>query len=235
MPPADAVIFDLDGVLLDSEQLWDEARRTIANEHGGRWTAQATRDMQGMSAPEWSRYLVESLGVQLNPQRVAKLVVERLQDAYRRHLPLLPGALQTVRCLAREWPLGLASSANAEVIELSLDLSGLRSQFSAWLSSEEVGAGKPAPDVYLEAARRLGAAPRRCVAVEDSSNGLRSAAAAGMAVVAVPNRAYPPTPDALALAAVAVEGVGELTPELVRLAASRHQAGRGGQQAAGEG
>ncbi len=176
-----AVIFDLDGVLVDSEGAWNDARQEVARAHGGRWPEDAQRAMMGMSSTEWSRYMHDELDVQLAPEEISDLVVARLADRYRRRLPLLPGAREVVTGLASRWPLALASSANRSVIELVLDLAGIRSYFAATVSSEEVTRGKPAPDVYLEAARRLEVAPRGCVAIEDSSNGLRSAAAAGMA------------------------------------------------------
>ena len=213
-----AVVFDLDGVLIDSEERWDAARRAVVAEHGGAWRPGATRSMMGMSAPEWSRYLRDELGVGLGADQIVSEVLERLAAEYERELPLLPGAVDAVRRLAGRWPLGLASSANKEIIELVLDRAGLGDAFAAYVSSEEVARGKPAPDVYLEAARRLGVDARSCVAVEDSSNGLRSAAAAGMAVIAVPNHAFPPDPDALALATITVGGVGEIDAATVERA-----------------
>ena len=213
-----AVVFDLDGVLIDSEERWDAARRAVVAEHGGAWKPDATRSMMGMSAPEWSRYLRDELGVGLGPDQIVSEVLERLAAEYERELPLLPGAVDAVRRLAGRWPLGLASSANKEIIELVLDRAGLADAFAAYVSSEEVARGKPAPDVYLEAARRLGVDARSCVAVEDSSNGLRSAAAAGMAVIAVPNHAFPPDPEALALATITVGGVGEIDAATVERA-----------------
>lgn len=179
-------------------------------EHGGRWRADAQRTMMGMSSSEWAAYMHESLGVDLEPARISDLVVSRLAELYRERLPLIPGAREAVRELAASWPLALASSANRPIIELVLELSGLLESFAATVSSEEVPRGKPAPDVYLEAARRLGVAPARCAAVEDSSNGLRSAAAAGLVVFAVPNRDFPPSADALALAAAVVGSIGQL-------------------------
>jgi HAD superfamily hydrolase (TIGR01509 family) len=208
-----AVVFDLDGVLVDSEERWDAAREGLVRERGGEWTERATRDMMGMSAPEWSAYLRDSLGVPMDAEEINREVVARMLAGYRASLPLLPGAGEAVRALAERWPLGLASSANRDVIEAVLEETGW--PFEVVVSSEEVARGKPAPDVYLEAARRLGVEPGRCAAVEDSSNGLRSAAAAGMAVVAVPNRAFPPDEDALALAAVSVPTAGDITPALI--------------------
>jgi len=171
--------------------------------------------MMGMSSPEWSAYMHDELAVPYEPERINELVVERMAAGYAEELPLLPGAIDAVETLAARWPLGLASSSNREIINAFLDLSGLRDRFRVTTSSEEVGRGKPSPDVYLEVAARLGADAARCVAVEDSSNGLRAAAAAGMAVIAVPNPHYPPAPDALALAAATVMTPGEVTPALV--------------------
>jgi HAD superfamily hydrolase (TIGR01509 family) len=210
-----AVVFDLDGVLIDSERLWDQARREVTAQHNGCWSPEATTAMQGMSSTEWSRYLRDSLGVQLSPEAISDLVVANLLDQYERGLPLLPGAIETVRRIGRRWPLGLASSANREVIDKVLALAGLKDAFAATVSSEEVPRGKPAPDVYLEAARRLGQPPRACAAVEDSANGIRSALAAGMRVVAIPNREYPPPAAVLADANLAVASLSDLIPTLL--------------------
>ena len=215
-----AVVFDMDGVLIDSEHVWDGVREALAHERGGRWHPGAQRDMMGMSSPEWSAYMHDELGVPLDPQAINDEVVERIEARYRQGLPLLPGAVEAVRGLAGRWPLGLASSSNREIIDLVLREAGLVAEFAVTLSSEEVDRGKPAPDVYLEAARRLGARPARCVAVEDSGNGMRSAAAAEMTVIALPNPHYPPDPEALALAATTLDSLHRLTPALIeRLAA----------------
>jgi len=208
-------VFDLDGVLLDSEQVWDAARRRYVEESGGRWVEEATPTMMGMSSPEWSAYLRDRLGVRRDPEDINADVVALVLDAYREHLPLLPGAVAAVERLALRWPLGLASSSNRPLIDAVLADSGLDRHFAVTVSSEEVARGKPAPDVYLAAVARLGAEPARCTAVEDSSNGLRAAAAAGLRVVAVPNPHYPPAPDALALADAVARDLGALTPALV--------------------
>jgi HAD superfamily hydrolase (TIGR01509 family) len=211
----EAVIFDLDGVLIDSEAVWNGARRALTLERGGRWGAGAPRAMMGMSSIEWSRYMHDELGVDLSPQEISALVVARLEELYRREVPLLPGAREAVTRLAGEWPLGLASSANRPIIDLVLERAELAPFFAATVSSEEVARGKPAPDVYLEAARRLGVPPQRCAAVEDSTNGLRSAAGAGTAVIAVPNREFPPSEEALSLASVVIASLSELDAERV--------------------
>jgi HAD superfamily hydrolase (TIGR01509 family) len=176
--------------------------------------------MMGMSSTEWSTYMHDELGVALSPEQISETVVSRLEALYRKRLPLLPGARETVIGLERSWPLGLASSANRPLIDLVLELAELEGRFTATVSSEEVPRGKPAPDVYLEAARRIGVEAKQCAAVEDSSNGIRSAAAAEMTVIAIPNRDYPPTPDALSLADDVLESLVQLTPERVeRIAA----------------
>ncbi|MGB2952945.1 MAG: HAD family phosphatase [Gaiellaceae bacterium] len=211
----EAVVFDLDGVLLDTEQVWDEVREELTRERGGHWHAAAQRDMMGMSSPEWSRYMHERLGVPDPPEEISAEVVRRLEQRYRKRLPLIPGAREAVKRLGARWPLGLASSSNRELIDLALELMGVDSLFSATVSSEEVERGKPAPDVYLEAARRLGVEPTASAAIEDSHNGIRSANAAGMRVVAIPNTHFPPDPEALALADVVLGSLDELTPETV--------------------
>jgi HAD superfamily hydrolase (TIGR01509 family) len=210
-----AVVLDLDGVLIDSEQLWDDVRRGQAAEADRPWPAEATSDMQGMSTPEWSAYLVERVGVPGPPGRVAAEVVARMADRYRQGVPLLPGADGAVRGLADRWPLAVASSSPPALIREVLDRAGFLDRFQVLVSSEEVDSGKPFPDVYLAAAARLHVPPRHCLAVEDSANGLRAGAAAGMTVIAVPNPHYPPPEDALALAAAVVDAAGDLTPELV--------------------
>jgi HAD superfamily hydrolase (TIGR01509 family) len=210
-----AVVFDLDGVLIDSESVWGEIRHRFTEETGGRWHEGALRDMMGMSSLEWSRYMHDELGVPLPPEEISTQVADRVADLYRERLPLLPGAVEAVRLLAEHWPLAVASSANRPLIDLVIELAGIADAFKATVSSEEVERGKPAPDVYLEAARRLEVDPGSCAAVEDSTNGIRSAHAAGMAVIAIPNSDFPPDPDALSLASVALDSVGQLTPEVV--------------------
>jgi HAD superfamily hydrolase (TIGR01509 family) len=211
----DAVVFDLDGLLIDSEQVWDAAREQLTRERGGRWHDQAQRDMMGMSSNEWSRYMHDELGLPEPPEEINDEVVRRMIELYRERLPLLPGAHEAVARLAARWPLGLASSSNPPIIELVLELAGLKQDFRVTVSSEEVGRGKPAPDVYLEAAKRLGVPPDSCAAIEDSHNGIRSAHEAGMCVVAIPNQTFPPDQEALALADCTLESLAELTVEAV--------------------
>jgi HAD superfamily hydrolase (TIGR01509 family) len=219
----DAVVFDLDGLLLDTEQVWDEVREALTRERGGRWHDRAQADMMGMSSTEWSRYMHDELGLAEPPEELNRLVVKRMQERYADRLPLIDGAVDAVRRLAERWPLGLASSSNRPLIDLALREMGVADLFSATVSSEEVERGKPAPDVYLEAARRLGVRPQDVAAVEDSGNGIRAARAAGMTVIAIPNAHFPPPPDALAEAEVVLDSLAELSPDAVESASSRRE------------
>ncbi|MGH3132103.1 MAG: HAD family hydrolase [Gaiellaceae bacterium] len=211
----EAVVFDLDGVLLDSEQVWDDVREQLVRERGGRWHDGAQADMMGMSSGEWSRYLHERLGLAEPPEELNAEVVRRLLERYRKRLPLIDGALEAVERLAARWPLGLASSSNREVIDSFVDQTGLGETFAVTVSSEEVGRGKPAPDVFLEAVRRLGAAPDSCAAIEDSRSGILAASAAGLRVVAIPNEHFPPGAEVLQAADVVLGSIDELTAEVV--------------------
>jgi HAD superfamily hydrolase (TIGR01509 family) len=209
----EAVVFDMDGVIVDSEQVWDEVRERYTRESGGSYLATATRDMMGMSAPEWSRYMSETLGVPGTPEEINDAVVVRMLERYGEAPPLIPGAVEVVRRVGGRWPVAIASSSNPELIEVVLRVAGLDTLIEVAVSSQEVARGKPAPDVYLEAARRLDVDAARCAAVEDSHNGIRSAHAAGMRVVAVPNPHFPPDPEALALADVSIASIAELQLE----------------------
>jgi HAD superfamily hydrolase (TIGR01509 family) len=211
----EAVVFDVDGVLIDSEPVWERVRREFVADHGGRWPQDAQDRMMGMSTAEWSAYISEDFGLRLPAPRVAELVIAAMAAEYQAHLPLLPGAVDAVRALSARWPLAVASSAPKSLIDAVLDVSGLRPAFAAAVSSEEVPRGKPAPDVYLEAAARLGVPPAACAAVEDSTNGLLSAAAAGLAVIAVPRPEYPPAAEALDQARLVLDSLTELTKDTV--------------------
>jgi HAD superfamily hydrolase (TIGR01509 family) len=214
-----AVAFDMDGVLIDSEPVWAAAREQFARESGGRWEPDTQERMMGMSSPEWSRFMHEELGVPIAPAEISASVVERLASRYREHVPLLPHAREAVERLAERWPLAVASSSNRPLLDLVLELAGLSHLFRVTVSSEEVPRGKPAPDVYLEAARRLGVEPASCAAIEDSTNGILAAAAAGMPVIAIPRPDYPPSAEARARAAVVLSSLAELTPRVVEQAA----------------
>jgi HAD superfamily hydrolase (TIGR01509 family) len=207
------VIFDLDGVLVDSEQVWDQSRKDVVAEHGGTWKESATTDMLGMSSREWPVYLIDELHVPLSVEAINEAVVKAMLTEYARHLPLLPGAREAVERLAQTHTLGLASSSNRPVIDLVLDEMGVSRLFKATVSSEEVARGKPAPDVYQEALKRLGAATG--TAIEDSDAGLRSAHAAGLRVIAIPNPHFPPSDEALALADLRFDRLDEVTADVL--------------------
>ena len=213
---AGAVVFDMDGVLVDSEHVWDEVREGLARERGGRWHPGAQRDMMGMSSPEWSRYMHETIGLAEPPDEINRIVVERMLERYAAGPPWTSGALDAVRRLAGAYTLGLASSSNRELIDVVLAAGGIAGLFRATVSSEEVPRGKPAPDVYLEAARRLGVDASACVAIEDSHNGIRSAKAAGMGCIAIPNERFPPG-GAEDEADLVLPSIRELTVDAVRL------------------
>jgi HAD superfamily hydrolase (TIGR01509 family) len=206
----EAVVFDLDGVILRTEEVWDEVREELARERGGRYDERAQRAMMGMSSREWSRFMHEELGVPDPPEEISAEVVRRMIARYRERLPLIPGAREAVERLASRWPLAVASSSNRELIDAALELSGLAPFFRVTVSSEEVARGKPAPDVYLEAARQLEVEAERCAAVEDSQNGIRSARAAGMRVIAIPNPTFPPDEETLQQADVVLRSIEEL-------------------------
>jgi HAD superfamily hydrolase (TIGR01509 family) len=213
-----AVVFDLDGVIVQTEEVWDAVREGLVRERRGRWSERAQVDMMGMSSPEWSRYMHEALGLPESPREISAEVVARMANRYRAELPVIPGSVAAVERLAARWPLALASSSNRELIDLVLELTGLTDRFVATVSSEEVARGKPAPDVYLEAVRRLGAVPGAAAAIEDSRSGILAARAAGMRVVAIPNRSFPPDSETLAEADVVLQSIDGLGPEVVAAA-----------------
>ena len=215
-----AVVVDLDGVLIDSEPVWEAVRREFVLARGGRWPAGAHARIMGMSTRKWSSYVSRELGVGLSPEAVAAAVIKGIRERYARQLPLIEGAVEAVRRLAAVWPLGLAFSSPRELIDVVLDRAGLRPFFTVVLSTEEVPRGKPAPDIYLQAAFRLAVDPTRSVAIEDSTNGIRAAVAAGLRVIAIPRPEYPPGKDALAAASRVLRSLNDLTPQMVKIVPS---------------
>lgn len=219
---AGAVVFDLDGTLTDTEAIWDVVRRNLAASEGLAWPEGSTQAMMGMSTQEWSSHLVEVVGLSGTPQQAAQRTIDGMLAAYRSGVELLPGALEVIRRLGAVWQLGLASSSPRVLIEAGIESMGTTGAFAVTLSTEELGAGKPAPDVYLEAARRLGVEPRFAVAIEDAPNGIRSAHAAGLSVIAVPPHFHPPSAEVLQLADVVVDSLADITVELVEALIERH-------------
>lgn len=217
------VIFDLDGVLLDTEEVWNAVRREFALAHGGRWDEHDQPAVMGANSLQWAAYMREASGIPLTDQEIYDGIITGLKEWYARDLPVIPGAPEVVRELAARYRLGVASSSPRELIEYALELARLKECFQAIVSSDEVPVGKPAPDVYLEVCARLGSEPGRAAAVEDSANGIYAAAAAGLAVIAVPNPVYPPPADALRLASVTLRSLSELSPQVIEsLRAERH-------------
>jgi HAD superfamily hydrolase (TIGR01509 family) len=212
----EAVVFDLDGVIVQSEELWDAARRELAAEHGIDWPDGATDAMMGMSSKEWSRYVHDEVGVPDPPEEINRKVLAWVEKRYREELPWIPGAREAVRRMAARWPLGLATSSNREIVDIVIEEGGFADLIGVTVSSEEVERGKPAPDVYLEVTRRMCVDPGRTAAVEDSTNGLLSAAAAGMRVIAIPNDAHPPADRGLEVAHVVLDSIEDLEPGVVQ-------------------
>lgn len=215
-PAKRAVVFDLDGVLVMSEHLWEEAWRSYSGQFGYTWTAEDTRQCQGMSVAEWAAYV--AVRSTRDPGDAARNVIDRVSQSYQAgRVKLVDGAEPLVAAVASRVSVGLASSAPREIIDTVMQTMGIGHHFSATVSSAEVPHGKPSPDVYCEAIRRLGADPSRSLAVEDSSNGVRAAAAAGLRVIAVPHEQYPLAPDAVALADSVHESLADVKDELVRI------------------
>lgn len=216
--PVKAVIFDMDGIIVESEHLWDQAREELVKETGGRWGANAQTAMMGMASHEWSVYVRDELEVPLSAEEISTRVVGRLEALYREDLPLIDGAAEAVRAAAEHWPVAIASSSNRELIDLIAELAGIDDALTTTVSSEEAGRGKPAPDVFLRAAELLDTDPADCVVIEDSANGIRAAVAAEMPVIAVPNRDFPPPEEILDIATLVVDRVAEVTPATIEKA-----------------
>ena len=211
----EAIIFDLDGIIIESEQVWERVRRNFTESHGGHWREDSSRHMMGLSTREWAHYLTADLGVRMSGDEAADQVILEMKAEYDRNLPLMPGAAAAVRELSVRWPLAVASGSPLSLIDAVLEGASIRDAFQLLVSCDDVAAGKPAPDVYLEAARQLNVSVERCVVVEDSSNGIKSAATAGASIIAIPNRMYPPDETVLGLARVVLADIKRLTPRAV--------------------
>jgi HAD superfamily hydrolase (TIGR01509 family) len=206
----EAVAFDLDGTLIESERRWEAARRKVTESAGGRWRDDAQPSMMGLSTPEWIAYMQRELGVKLSADEIRHQVLEQIKGSYREGLPLIDGAEEAVRRLAARWPLAVASSSPRELIELVIELAGWEDAFELVVSSEEVARGKPAPDVYLWACELLRSEPPRTPAIEDSGAGVRAAVAAGMPVVLIPGTEFPPDQGVLEEADLVLDSIKAL-------------------------
>lgn len=223
MAQVQAVVFDMDGVLIDSEDVWKAVRVQFAARLGRVWTDEDQFSTMGRSTAGWARIMVDRLSLRehgLDEAAVASLVIDGLRERYRRHLPQREGAAAAVRRLAAHYPLALATGSPGPVGDFVLEAMGLDALFPVRAYGDEVPNGKPAPDVYLLALQRLGVKPPNAVGIEDSGNGLRSLHAAGMGVIAAPHPAYPLKPDVAALAAVQVAHLDELDAAAVERAAA---------------
>ena len=210
-----AVVFDMDGVLVDSEPLWMRARKDLVAVAGGRWRAEAETAMMGISSDRWSAYMRDRLDMQSHTaEQIRAEVIGRMIDLYREHVPLLPGARAAVEAMASRWPLAVASGSDRVLLDTVLASTGLGQHFVATVAGDEVTEGKPEPMIYEEVCRRLDADPEHCVAIEDSGAGIVSALAAGTKVVAVPRPGFQPQPEILARATVVL-------PDLTVLDADR--------------
>lgn len=213
--PFTAVVFDLDGVLVETEPLWDQVRRAVARDHECPWPATATTDMMGMSTLEWAQYLHDAVGIPGSREAIADEVIDALEDRYRMHLPVLAGAVETVHAMASSHLVGLASSSPRRLIDAVIDRLNLTQAFEATVSTEEVAAGKPAPDGYLRACELLGVDPVTAVGVEDSTNGCKAVRNAGMTLIAVPPKFHRPDDEVLDTAAAVLGTLAELTDALL--------------------
>jgi HAD superfamily hydrolase (TIGR01509 family) len=188
----EAVIFDLDGLLVDSEPVWDRARKAMADEVGRAWTHDDHKAVMGVSTQEWAAYMITRLGLTLTPEEVQDQIIARMIELYRRDIPYLPGAVAAVQLAASRGLTALASGSHRALIDTVTADAAMRGRFQVIVAADEVGAGKPSPDVYLAAAERLGVKPERCVCLEDSGNGILAGVRAGMKVIAVPDPRFAP-------------------------------------------
>ena len=209
-----AVIFDLDGTLVDAEVWWNEVREAWAADHDRDWTAADQAAVMGANSAGWGRIMRDRLDLDLPVPEIVDAIVGRVVERYAvRGAPVIDGAGELVRRLAAEgMPLAVASSAHRAVIDAALGALGIDQLFQVVLTSDQVAHGKPAPDVYLLAARELGVDPVDCLVVEDSLNGVLAGRAAGMTVVLVPNEAVPPAPGAREAASLVLERLTDLDP-----------------------
>jgi HAD superfamily hydrolase (TIGR01509 family) len=216
-PAGACVVFDMDGVIVDSEPLWVRARKDLVRDAGGRWLPEAETAMMGISSDRWSVYMRDRLGLEaMTPAQIRTEVIGRMVALYGAEVPLLPGAREAIEATARCWRIGVASGSDRVLLDTVLSATGLRDRFAATVAGEEVAVGKPAPLIYQEVCRRLGADPRRCLAIEDSGSGIESALAAGMSVIAVPRPGFEPADEVLARATAVLPDLTRLSADLVR-------------------
>jgi HAD superfamily hydrolase (TIGR01509 family) len=214
--PIQAVLFDMDGVLVDSEEYWWQSRVAFAQERGLTWTMDDQRKCMGSATIEWGRLMHERLAPEMTVQAIMDDVIARVIARLRARLPVLPGAVEAVRQAAGAYRVALVSGSPTAVIDCVMDLTGLEQSFETIVYGDTIPRGKPAPDIYLEAAARLGVPPAQCVGIEDSANGLKALKAAGMHAIAVPSPGFPLAEPILALADHVLPSLEAFSLELVR-------------------
>lgn len=209
----EAIIFDMDGLLIDSEPCWDEARRIMAATAGVAWNKDDHKAVMGVSTNEWVEYMIKRLALDMPAAEVEETIIATMRDLYNERIPFLPGAEQAVTLAAKSYPLGLASGSPQRLIDTVTGSPSLRDKFRVILSGDQFLHGKPAPDIYLAAARALGVKPEHCVCLEDSGNGILAGANAGMKVIAVPDKRFMPSKEKLKRADVILGSLTEFSHE----------------------
>jgi HAD superfamily hydrolase (TIGR01509 family) len=214
-PAEPCVVFDMDGVIVDSEPLWVRARKELVRQANGHWIPEAETAMMGISSDEWSAYMRDHLALSMTAEQIREDVIRRMVELYRNGVPLITGAREAIEAIGRRWRVGVASGSDRVLLDTVLTSSGLAGHFAATVSGEDVDEGKPSPQIYQEACRRLGANPRACVAIEDSGSGIASALAAGMKVIAVPRPGFVPDGEILGRATAVLPDLTDLNPDVV--------------------
>ena len=214
--PIEAIIYDMDGVLVDSEVYWDKSRVEFASDRGKVWSDDFQRLAMGRSTVGWATVMQEQLGLDETIDDIIAEMKARVIAHYEERMPTRPGALESVALMQRHFRVGLASGSPTEIIKAVLSITGLDQIFEVMIYGDEVARGKPAPDIYLEALKVLGVSPANSLGIEDSANGLRSLKAAGMFAVAAPSPGYPLPDDVLALADAHITTLEAFSPDLVR-------------------
>jgi len=213
--PIKAVIFDMDGVLVDSEVYWLKSREEFARDLGKVWTDADQRMAMGRSTIEWAHVMKERLALGWSLERIMDDVMARVMAHFEERLPTRPGAIEAVHLAASQYRVALASGSPTKIIQHVMQLTGLDQIFEFMVYGDDIPNGKPAPDIYIEAMRLLGVSPAESVGIEDSGNGLRSLKAAGMHIIAAPSPAFPLSDELLQLADVKIDSLEAFSLELL--------------------
>lgn len=209
----EAIIFDMDGLLIDSEPCWDEARRIMANEVGVDWNKDDHKAVMGVSTHEWVSYMKKRLSLEIEDKELEERIISNMRQIYSERIPFLPGALETVTLASSNYPTGLASGSPQGLIDTVTSDPGLQGKFQVILSGDNFEKGKPAPDIYLAAAKHLQVEPEKCVCLEDSGNGILAGKNAGMKVIAVPDPRFMPSQEKLGQADLILSSLQDFSLE----------------------